>query len=306
MAKILDLQMEDEDELCKLGKALSSPQRLAIIRLLYDGNFSITQIAEKLGMPGSSAAFHLNLLEEAGLVRMEEQPGSRGRTKLCSRRQDFVNLCLLPRNTEINEVLRVELPVGEFFSCRPVPTCGLCSPAGVIGMEDAQYSFYLKERSEAGLLYSSAGEVEYRFANQVPARRRIRRLTFSMELCSEAPGYDETWKSDITVWVNGVECATWRCPGDFGARRGRLTPALWGAGSTQYGLLTKWELDETGTYINGVRSSDVRLAEVAAEKNPFISLRIGNKEQAQYVGGFNLFGRTFGDYPQDIVMEVEY
>ena len=37
-----------------------------------------------------------------------------------------------------------------------------------------------------------------------------------------------------------------------------------------------------------------------------IVLKIGNKEDAQYVGGFNLFGKKFGDYPQDLVMSLEY
>ena len=35
-------------------------------------------------------------------------------------------------------------------------------------------------------------------------------------------------------------------------------------------------------------------------------MMIGNKEDAKYAGGFNLFGRTFGDYEQDILMELEY
>ncbi|MEI3204121.1 MAG: hypothetical protein V8S73_05705 [Lachnospiraceae bacterium] len=38
-----------------------------------------------------------------------------------------------------------------------------------------------------------------------------------MEICSEAPGYKEDWKSDLTLWVNDVEVGTWTCPGDLGA-----------------------------------------------------------------------------------------
>ncbi len=37
-----------------------------------------------------------------------------------------------------------------------------------------------------------------------------------------------------------------------------------------------------------------------------ILLRIGNKPDAKYVGGLNLFGRQFGDYSQDIIMNLVY
>jgi len=38
----------------------------------------------------------------------------------------------------------------------------------------------------------------------------------------------------------------------------------------------------------------------------YVAVRIGNKPDAHYVGGFNLFGKHFGDYDQDIILTVEY
>ena len=35
MSKILDLNVDDEDMLCKVSKALSSPDRIKILKLLY-------------------------------------------------------------------------------------------------------------------------------------------------------------------------------------------------------------------------------------------------------------------------------
>ena len=35
-------------------------------------------------------------------------------------------------------------------------------------------------------------------------------------------------------------------------------------------------------------------------------LRIGNKPDAQYVGGFNIFGEKFGDYEQNILLSYVY
>ena len=41
-------------------------------------------------------------------------------------------------------------------------------------------------------------------------------------------------------------------------------------------------------------------------RDRYITVRIGNKPDAVYIGGFNLFGKNFGDYNQDIVLNIEY
>ena len=70
MAKIRELDMENVDTLCDVGKALSSPVRVEILKLLYSDNMIIGEIAKALDIPQSSAAFHLKLLEKADLIRM--------------------------------------------------------------------------------------------------------------------------------------------------------------------------------------------------------------------------------------------
>ena len=306
MAKLREFDINETDELCNLGKALSSPVRLEILGLLYDQSMIIGEIAKKLDIPASSAAFHLKLLEQAGLVRMEEQPGTRGSTKLCTIKVDHIAIDMVKKNTDIDEIFSAEMPVGAYSSCQVTPTCGLCGPAGVIGNEDAEYCFYYPERMDAGLLWTSSGFVEYKFANGVPKKRRAKSVSVSMEICSEAPGYREDWKSDITVWINGMDCGTWTCPGDFGGRRGRLTPSFWPNGSTQYGIQTIWAVRKDGTYMNEKKVSDVTVEQLCLWEKSYVSVKIGNKPDAKYVGGFNLFGKGFGDYNQDIILTVEY
>ena len=306
MAKLREFDINETDELCNLGKALSSPVRLEILGLLYDQSMIIGEIAKKLDIPASSAAFHLKLLEQAGLVRMEEQPGTRGSTKLCTIKVDHIAIDMVKKNTDIDEIFSAEMPVGAYSSCQVTPTCGLCGPAGVIGNEDAEYCFYYPERMDAGILWTASGFVEYKFANGVPKKRRAKSVSVSMEICSEAPGYREDWKSDITLWINGIDCGTWTCPGDFGGRRGRLTPSFWPNGSTQYGIQTIWEVRKDGTYINEKKVSDVTVEQLCLWEKSYVSVKIGNKPDAKYVGGFNLFGKGFGDYNQDIILTVEY
>ena len=306
MAKLREFDINETDELCNLGKALSSPVRLEILGLLYDQSMIIGEIAKKLDIPASSAAFHLKLLEQAGLVRMEEQPGTRGSTKLCTIKVDHIAIDMVKKNTDIDEIFSAEMPVGAYSSCQVTPTCGLCGPAGVIGNEDAEYCFYYPERMDAGILWTASGFVEYKFANGVPKKRRAKSVSVSMEICSEAPGYREDWKSDITVWINGMDCGTWTCPGDFGGRRGRLTPSFWPNGSTQYGIQTIWAVRKDGTYMNEKKVSDVTVEQLCFWEKSYVSVKIGNKPDAKYVGGFNLFGKGFWDYNQDIILTVEY
>lgn len=306
MAKVVELSMENEQELCDVAKALSSPVRIKILKLLYHEGLIINEIAKKLNIPASSAALHVKVLEKANLIRLEEQPGTRGSMKLCSRKKDFVNISLITRNYDINEVASVEMPIGAFSECSAIPTCGLADEEGIIGMEDMEYCFYLPERVKAQIIWSSGGFLEYRFPNLVPEGRNPKKVIFSMEICSEVPSYREDWKSDITVWINEMECGTWTSPGDFGARRGRLNPITWEAGNTQHGLLMTWEINQEGAYINEKKAENRIINELGIMNQSSIIVRIGNKPNARYVGGFNLFGKNFGDYAQGLILNVEY
>lgn len=306
MSKLLELDLENEEELCNVGKALSSPIRIKILKLLYRDSMIIGEIAKKLDLPTSSAIMHLKVLEEAKLVRIEKQPGTRGNMKLCSRRADHLFLRLLSLDNEVNEIVSVEMPVGRFYDCNVSPTCGLRSEKGIIGMEDQEFSFYLPERVNANLFWTSSGYVEYRFPNLIQRNGIPKKLLFSLEICSEAPGYREDWKSDLTLWINGVECSTWRCPGDFGARRGRRTPADYANGCSQYGILVMWEAREDGIYMNEEKCSNISIDQLKIMDRAHVDIRIGNKEEAKYIGGFNIFGKGIGDYDQDIMLSMEY
>ena len=58
--------------------------------------------------------------------------------------------------------------------------------------------------------------------------------------------------------------------------------------------------------MDGLKVSEVRLEQLKLLEHPYISVRIGVKENARHVGGVNLFGAKFGNYPQDIVLRIRY
>lgn len=306
MAKIIDLDIGNKEEVCKVAKALSSPMRLDILSMLNCKGMIISEIAKNLNIPASSAALHVKVLEEAGLIMLEEQPGTRGATKLCNRKKDIVHIELVGRPSGIGEVTSVEMPVGCFSECKVMPTCGLANAGGIIGYEDITSYFYHPDRVTAGILWSSGGYVKYLFPNLVPKTKRLKSLTVSAELCSEAPGYNENWVSDITLMINGHDCGFYRSGGDYGARRGRLTPESKSIGSTQYGRMVSWKVEAAGVFLENKKVSDVTVEDLEIMTHEAVEVWIGNKEGIKFSGGFNIFGRGFGDFDQDITMIAEY
>lgn len=308
MAKHLELSINDGESLYQVAKALASHQRIDIMKILYFNSLSISEIAEQLQLPASSVAMHIRVLEQAGLIKTKSLPGTRGVMKLCSRQKDSIALSLYVMEGNMAEVKSYSMPVGNFTDCEIYPTCGIAGEEVVIVNEDTPSNFYTPGRERAKLIWTSGGFLEYRFPNPTNSNGMpVRKISLCAEICSEAPNYREDWPSDITLWVNGVDCGTWQSPGDFGSRQGRLNPAWWGAGRTQYGLLTTWSVDQTGTHINFIKvgkGTDIR--QLRLEEKPYITVRLGNKPDAENIGGMNIFGNGFGDYEQDIVLTLEY
>ena len=129
---------------------------------------------------------------------------------------------------------------------------------------------------------------------------------WNIELCSETHEYDLNCKSDITVWINGVEAGTWECPSDFGGRRGKRNPTWWPDKNTQYGKLKTWRITEKGSFLDGNLSNKATIRDYHLEEKDYISVRIGVKEDAIHQGGVNLFGEGFGDHAQNLVLKIVY
>ncbi len=295
-----------ELQLERVLKALDSLNRIRILRFLSDRIASVSEVAAALDLPTSTTALHVETLEEAGLIRTELEPASRGLQKVCARMYDKIIIELPVNDKPREQAVELTMPVGAFVDCQVTPTCGLLSETGIIGLLDDPASFYEPSRMNAQLIWFYQGYLEYRFPNRVPAGAQADSLRLSMEVCSEAPLYNLDWPSDITVWINGIEIGTWTSPSDFGGEPGHLTPDWWTPRNTQYGLLKYWHVSETKTEVDGIPISGVTIRDLKLSESPFMSVRIGIKPDAEHVGGINLFGSKFGNYPQDLVLRVGY
>jgi len=304
--KHMELDLTDPNKLQIVARALSSDLRLKILELLNERSMNVIELAQKLEVPVSTVSNSIVILEEADLIRTERQTGVRGVMKLCSRKKDNITIRLvMPNGHEIQSHYQV-MPIGHYTDISVTPVCGLLSDTRSIGEQDDVASFYDQMRYDAQLLWFQQGYVEYRFSNRILKDGQLKCIEISFVACSEAPNYRMDWPSDISVFLNGVEIGTWLCPGDFGGRQGKFSPLWWNQSSTQYGILKRWRVDETGAYLDDLRISDVTISDLNIMENPFIRLSIAVKEDAVHQGGINLFGEKFGDYNQAIVMRLDY
>lgn len=296
--------LKNKKELVLLGKALSSDVRVELLELLNKEQLNVNEIAERLNIPASSAAMNVKVLEEAGIIETELRPGIRGSMKICKIGIKNFKIDLSSKQEMEEEV--ISMPIGSYVDYKVEPTCGIVSDIGYIDDEDEPRCFYNPERINAKLLWIGDGFIEYRFPNAKIDPKRLKSVEISAELSSEAPDFNNTYRSDITLWVNGVDAGTFYCPGDFGGRRGRLNPSWWEDTKSQYGMLKKWNIKMDGTYLDGDKVSHAGLNQYHLVEEPFISIRFGIKEDAKHKGGMNIFGDSFGDYAQNILMKIHY
>jgi predicted transcriptional regulator len=297
----------DGDQSVAILQALGNETRLLILSLLSHRAMNVSALAEATGLAPSTVAFNIKQLESCGLVNAQFQPGTRGQQKLVSKRYDEVHFKLPGVAIESNSnVIEVSMPIGNFKRINVKPTCGIASDTKYIGMIDDARSFYEPEHVFAQILWFRQGFVEYDFPNNLPVGAQAVDFELSMEICSEAPEYDLDWPSDITLTVNDVEVGTWTSPADFGGQRGKLTPEWWPIEQTQYGVLKRWRVNTTGSYIDGSPVSVVKLTDLGLEGRTHVSVRLEVKETARHVGGINLFGRRFGNCAQDLVLKTSF
>ena len=307
--RMLKLSITDTRQVSHIGNALSTQLRLNILSLLQNRSMNVREIAAALNTSVSTVALNIQILEESGLVHTTTQPAKRGSMKVCSvvYGEIYINLRSVMDISELSDVYVIEMPVGMFSTCVASPTCGMADDTGYIGEQDDPTAFFLPERSRAGTLWLDRGYVEYLLPFKNPDKRNIHSIQVEYEACSEAPGYDHKWKSDISLWVNDVEVGMWQSPGDFGERAGRFSPQYWAStGNSQYGIMNRWMVTAEGTYFFDTPVSDVTVANLIITEQPYIKIRIGVAENAANQGGLCLFGRGFGDYDIGIKLTVRF
>jgi predicted transcriptional regulator len=211
----------------EIVRGLASPVRVRILRLLRRrGPLNVNQISAALGMPQSTIATNIQILEESDLIDTKTGRASKGQQKVCAARFDEVVIRLDGEETSREkDIVEVEMPLGLYTSYHVSAPCGICSTEGIMGVLDVPDLFLDPCRVQAALIWFGRGYVEYKFPNNAKVLDvPVTALEFALELSSEVPGTNTDWPSDISLWVNDVKVGTWTSPGDYGDRRGIHTP----------------------------------------------------------------------------------
>lgn len=287
-------------------KCLGSDIRLGILDLLSkNGPMPMKDISGQLGITSGSLSPHMKMLSDNGFINIKFEPGKHGVQRICSLCEekliiDFENI------SSSKNIYETEVGVGQYVDFQVYPTCGISTADHLIGKVDDPKFFASPERMGAGILWFTLGYVEYIIPNYLSEGQTPVELLLSFEIASEAPGIREDWPSDIMFSINGVNVCSWMAPGDFGKNAGIYTPDWWDANWNQYGLLKFLSINETGTFIDGVKVSDISLADLNIEAGSIIKFKMAASDKSEHKGGLTIYGKSFGNYDQDIKVRMQY
>lgn len=295
------------DNAVELFKALGSDVRIDIIKLLLKNkHMNMNEIAKELQITNGAITNHIKKLETCGVITTSNDSLGHGNQKICSLTMDKILIDLDAMENDDQNVYTTSLKVGHYSGYKVYPTCGLSTSKALIGEVDDTRYFSHPDRYNADILWFTKGYVEYEIPNFIPATQNITQIMISAELSSEAPGVNSNWPSDITFSLNGVELGMWTSPGDFGDVRGVFTPDWWFPNWNQYGLLKLLVINKKGTFIDGLKISDIDISRFTADGNNKFTFRMEIKDDALNIGGLTIFGSTFGNYAQDIKVAINY
>ena len=287
-------------------KALGSDTRIQILNILLENEqMSMNQLATELNISNGALTGHIKKLEECGLINISNESAGHGNQKMCSVTQDRI-IVDVKKPIDYKNVFETEIKVGQFSRHQVWPTCGIATSESVIGEFDDIRYFNHPDRFTANILWFTKGYVEYTIPNLIPSNQRITQLSISAELSSEAPGIDNNWPSDISFYINDTKIGMWTSPGDFGDVHGMFTPQWWPQNWNQYGLLKLLVINDYGTYIDGLKISDVSTLSLHLDYSSDIRLRLAVENDSEHVGGITLYGKSFGNYDQDIRVAINY
>lgn len=302
------LHVKNLDEGLEIFKALGSELRINIIKLLQENHeMNMNELATSLGITNGALTSHIKKLEESGIIQVMTERGSHGNQKVCKVAVDKIVVDVeSEENEEDQNIYNTEVKVGHYSDYDVYPTCGLATSQAIVGEVDDPRYFSHPDRVNAGILWFTKGYIEYMIPNLLPSATKIDQITVSLEISSEAPGINNDWPSDISILLNDVKIGTWTSPGDYGDVQGIFTPDWWFPNWNQYGLLKMIVINKKGTFVDGLKISNVTINEFNLDYKSTVRFKFEIEEDAKNVGGITIFGSEFGNYNQDIKVRIAY
>lgn len=300
------MELDLSEKSLTVFQALASNTRIQIIHFIGNQKKSVTAISEHLNISKSITTRHIQQMEDAGLLGSERGIGINRNKKLVFLKIDDIRILFPAKVYPEFNLHSTDLKLGHFTDFSVTPTCGLATTSKVVGKSDEPAYFLDGDRVDASLLWFSKGFVEYKIPNLLQDHQEPELLEISFEIASEFPLSNNSWPSDISIYVNDIRVAVYTVPGNFSDVRGRYTPAWWDDNFSQYGALKHLRVNKLDTGIDGEAFSEININDLNLHDHPFIKLKFSVEEDAQNQGGLTLFGKGFGNHNQNITINTYY
>src|SRR4051812_47502877 len=102
------------DESTEAIRGIASPARVRILKLLREhGPLNVNEISDALGLPQSSIATNIQVLERSELIETRSAKAAKGQQKICSVRYDEIIIRFDDQNTATSkDYVEVSMPIG--------------------------------------------------------------------------------------------------------------------------------------------------------------------------------------------------
>jgi predicted transcriptional regulator len=303
----------------RVVKALSNDIRIRILQMLSDSDMNVQQIAARLTLSKTAVLTHLNILEESGFVKSQYLSGSVGNQRICSCVYEKLVFDFIPGKYDDEGVYyESEIPVGNFFDFEAYAPCGLATQHNIIKKWDDPSVMCDVQRVSADLVWTAFGYYEYKLpVSPLFADKKVTGIDIELEISAHPlvskhkmvslPPYMTSERitdgvSDVTFWLNGVELGTQTIEAGLDAEKSVYTPTWW---RTQpcHGVWVKVVVNQKGVFLGGRKVSGTTYLDVCRD-DPFISFRVGIKEDAAHTSGIMIFGKNFGRYDKQIIVKT--
>jgi predicted transcriptional regulator len=286
-------------------KALASGLRIKILNILSSEEaVNLNSLAARLNITNGALTMHIHILEDAGLIEVKPVAAKHGIQKICMIRKEKYLIHI--GDVFLDNSYNVEIAPGQYMDYDVTPTCGLATDKEIIGVYDAPRYFSDTEHFKAQVVYFTTGFVEYDIPNYVPYNFKIKEIIFSAELGSEAPSFNNDYKSDIYFEINKRHIGVWQSPGDFGGTRGIYNPSWWINSMNQYGTLMEMRINREGVFFDGKCTGNLNIYDLGIEPGDRIRLRLSVPDGMLNSRGLTIFGKGFGNHNSGMIIKVSY
>ena len=291
----------------ELFKTLGSDVRMQILSLLSSNEqMNLGELAQELGVTQGALTTHIRMLEQQGLIRVEQKHSARGLQKVCSLKDNEILLNVYPSFEEnTTNVYKTEVQIGHYSDYCVHAGCGLVTDNALVGAADDPRVFTYPERLDAQMFWLHDGYIEYRIPNLLPENHRIVQLTISVEMSCAEQGSEENLTSDIDYFLNGRNIGKWvASTEDRSVTHGIYTPAWNVSPMRQHGFLKMLVINNSAIFIDGVKVEGTGNDWPFLDENGEMRFRIESHPSEEHPGGIALYGDRFGNYNQNIQVIV--